>query len=84
MKNEIQKAIDQVGQDAIQRYLPKGMKLNPCAIHGHYLTHYTDSLAVCPLCIKTGTGEGVTATQVEHWINLKDSVQAMTGFRPQG
>lgn len=71
-RNHIQKAIDQIGLESISRYLPKGYKLCPCDLHGAYLTHYTAKEPLCPLCIKTGGGEGVTATQVEHYIDLRD------------
>lgn len=80
----LQKSIEQIGMEAVQRYLPKGAKLHPCDMHGHFLAHYKDSSPTCPLCITTGTGEGTTATTIEHWINIKDNVQATTGYRPQG
>lgn len=73
--NAIQKSIDQIGLEAMVRYLPKGMKLHPCDMHGHFLTHYTNTEPLCPLCIKHDpSAEGTTATQVEHWIDLRDGI----------
>ena len=84
IQSGLQKSIDQLGMELVTRYLPKGMKIHPCDLHGHYLAHYKEPDPVCPLCIKTGGGEGTSATDIEHWINIKDNVQAATGFRPQG
>jgi hypothetical protein len=73
--NHIQKAIDQIGMDIVTRYLPKGMKLYPCDIHGYFLAHYTEDKPTCPLCIKHDpVAEGTTATQVEHWIDIKNGI----------
>jgi hypothetical protein len=73
LRNEIQKSIDQIGQETVARYLPRGMKLHPCDIHGYFLSHYKDSNPTCPLCIShDATADGTTATQVEHYINLRD------------
>lgn len=78
-KNAIQKSIDQIGLEATVRYLPKGMKLYPCDIHGHYLAHYTDRMALCPLCIEHNPeAEGTTATQVEHFIDIRDAIAPPT------
>jgi hypothetical protein len=75
MKNGIQKSIDQLGQATVERYLPKGMKLYPCDIHGHFLEHYSNKEPVCPLCISHNPkAEGTPATQVEHFINIRDMV----------
>lgn len=83
--NDLQKSIDQIGMEGVVKYLPKGMSLHPCDLHGHFLTHYTDKQPTCPLCIKQDpSANGTNATEVEHWIDLKDTVQATTGFRPQG
>lgn len=76
-KNNLQKAIDQVGLEAVVRYLPKGMSLHNCTMHGKYLAHYTtpaDKLT-CPLCnFPTQDGNGTTATEVEHYIDIRDAV----------
>ncbi len=80
----LQKSIDQIGIDAVTRYLPKGAKLHSCPLHGHFLAHYKDVDPTCAMCTSTGAGEGTTATQMEHWIDMKDEVQHTVGFRPQG
>lgn len=73
-KNALQKAIDGIGEDCVRRYLPKGMKMCNCDMHGKYLAHYTVDNPVCPICaIHTGNGDGTTATQVEHYIDLRDN-----------
>lgn len=72
--NNIQKSIDQIGIMAVARYLPKGMKLQPCDMHGHFLTHYSTKEPLCPLCVThSDVAEGTTATQVEHYIDLRDA-----------
>jgi hypothetical protein len=75
--NGLQKAIDQLGELTVARYLPKGMKLHPCLVHGHFLAHYKDANPVCPLCIpstESGNGNGTTSEEVELFINLKDAI----------
>lgn len=73
MKNDIQKSIDQIGLGAVTRYLPKGMKLCDCDIHGKFLCHYSDSNPMCPLCANvTNSGNGQDATQTELAINFRD------------
>lgn len=72
--NNLQKAIDQIGMMGVQKYLPKGMKLHPCDLHGHFLSHYSDSNPTCPLCIKHDPqAEGTTATEMELFIDLRDA-----------
>ncbi|MNP37019.1 hypothetical protein D3C76_1304430 [compost metagenome] len=73
-RNHIQKALDQAGP-GILRYLPRGMKLHNCDIHGIYGCHYTDQGPCCPICSSTlSTGNGVTASDVELYIDLRDSM----------
>lgn len=77
-KNEIQKAIDQIGMVGVVRYLPKGMKLHNCEMHGMYLNHYSAKEPNCPICASSTSGcggNGTTATEIEHLIDLKDKVQ---------
>jgi hypothetical protein len=77
--NEIQKAINQLGEITVGRYLPKGAKLHDCDMHGKYLAHYTDSSALCPMCIKHDPrAEGTTATEVELYIDLRDMLAPAT------
>lgn len=73
-KNGLQKAIDQIGEIGVLRYLPKGLKLHNCDIHGKYLAHYKQDNPLCPLCpAPTGNGNGTTATEVEHLIELRNN-----------
>jgi hypothetical protein len=74
-KNGLQKSIDQIGLEGVVKYLPKGMKLHPCDLHGHFLSHYSDTNPTCPLCIShSPVAEGVTATEVEHYIDIRDMI----------
>jgi len=77
-KNGIQKSIDQMGMEGVIRYLPKGMKLYDCPIHGKFVAHYKDANPLCPLCIApSGDGNGTTASDVELFIDLQKQKQAM-------
>jgi hypothetical protein len=74
-KNAIQKSIDQIGMEAVTRYLPRGVKLYPCDIHGHFLAHCKNEMPICPLCVQHNhEAEGTTATEVEHFINVRDAI----------
>ena len=75
--------VKSIGVDGVQKYLPKGMKLNYCDLHGHYLQHYSGD-GLCPLC--TGhnpEADGTTATQVEHYIDIRDAIDPTSGTNPQ-
>lgn len=76
--SNLQKAIDQIGQEVIlERYQPKGMKLHFCQIHGAFLSHYSDKNPECTTCremMASNEGNGTTATQVEHFINIRDMI----------
>lgn len=81
MKNNIQKAVDQIGELTVLRYLPKGMKLHDCPMHGKFLAHYKDENPLCPLCnMDSGSGNGTTATDMQHYIEIRDAVQQGTGI----
>jgi hypothetical protein len=72
----LQEAIDQIGLDAVRKSLA-GIPLGFCDLHGHYLIVNAEQPR-CPLCPNP---EGVTATQVEHYINLDPAHQL--GTNPQ-
>jgi len=76
----IQKSIEQIGLETVTKYLPKGMKLCQCDMHGGYLAHYTDKNPLCPLCqVATNAGNGTTASEVELYIDLHDMIQNALG-----
>lgn len=81
-KHPMEDVIKSIGIDGAQKYLPKGMKLLYCDLHGHYLQHYkTDGL--CPLCVAhDAKAEGTTATEVEHYINIRDLIDPTNGTNP--
>jgi hypothetical protein len=76
--NTIQKAINEIGEEGVSRYLPKGMKLCNCHMHGKYLAHYSDKNPLCPLCTQStvsGEGNGTTASDVELFIDIRDAIK---------
>lgn len=76
-KNGLQKVIDQVGELYVKKSITHaGMSIGFCDVHGHYA--FT-SASTCPLCPKAN---GDTTTEVEHYINLRESV-GMDGTNPQ-
>lgn len=85
LHKSIEAVLGQLGTEAFNRYLPKGMRLHNCAVHGNYLAHYSspaDKLS-CPTCsIATTNGNGTTATAVQHYIDMRDQVERETGYRP--
>ena len=71
----LQKSIDQIGLETVTRYLPKGMKLHNCEMHGMYASHYKETSPLCPICPSINPeGNGTTASQVELFIDLKDAI----------
>lgn len=77
-KNGLQKSIDQIGEFNTLRYLPKGMKICNCDVHGSYLAHYKTENPTCPLCpLQDPSANGTNATEMEHYIDIKDVVQGI-------
>ena len=67
-RNGIQDAVEQLGEDSVRRLL-SGMALTNCTVHGHHVG------STCPSCAKAvqypiGSGEGTTASEVEHYISM--------------
>lgn len=77
MVNELQKAIDQIGFDAVRKSIPQAI-IGLCDMHGHYMSS-SNTESKCPGCMATpsGMGNGVTASDVEHYIDLRDGMAAM-------
>ena len=80
--NELQKSIDQIGLDAVIGVIRPHGKLEFCDMHGYYAVQgvNADSTSeACPLCTEhTQEGEGTRASDVELFIDLKDSLKAAT------
>lgn len=74
MKNNIQNAIDQVGMDAVSKSIG-AVALHNCDVHGMYLANEDG----CPLCPKAN---GTSATEVEHYIDIKELVDPTSGINP--
>ena len=69
-KNELQKAVDQLGKDTVEKSI--GVPVSCCDVHGCYVGD------TCPLCPKAnGTG----ANDVEHFIDMNPMQQL--GTNPQ-
>lgn len=78
--NELQKAVNQIGYDAVSKAIPLGARLGNCDIHGVYMVN-SEAEICCPICPNTPPANGTTATQVEHFINV-NPMQAV-GTNPQ-
>lgn len=75
VRNNIQKAIDQVGYEAVMKSMG-GIQLGNCTMHGQYAMV---SDGTCPICPNPN---GTTPTEVEHYINIKDMVDPASGANP--
>lgn len=84
--NTIQKSINQIGIDAIVGIVRPHGNLEFCDMHGYYAVDHpsiTDepasTIVTCPICSShTQEGEGTRASEVELFIDLKDSLNAAT------
>jgi hypothetical protein len=81
MKTELQKAIDQIGEEAVSKSIPKGASIGRCQLHGSYLM-MADSQGSCPICPAMPDANGTDASDVEHYINVREIV-GMDGANPQ-
>ena len=76
-KTNLQKTIEQIGYNAVSKSITHaGMAIGFCDVHGHYAFTASNT---CPLCPKPN---GDTATDIEHYINLRESV-GIDGTNPQ-
>ena len=84
--NGLQKAVDQIGIVCIrEKYEPKGFKVCNCEVHGYYLAPAGEENPQCPRCqevVEVPGGNGTTATEVEHYINVRDMVVPPTNPHP--
>lgn len=84
--NEIQKSIDQIGLDAVVGIIRPHGNLEFCDMHGYYALEYpgitdepTSTVVTCPMCLKHNPkAEGTPASEVELFIDLRDSLNAAT------
>lgn len=72
----LQKAIDQIGMDAVIKSLGSGVALGYCDVHGHYAVPMREStgdnelpIEGCTLC-PPNLANGTSATEVELYIDL--------------
>ena len=82
MKNELQKAIEQIGYEAVRKAIPVGAKMGNCDLHGMYMMAPDATALCCPSCPNLPDPNGVTATDVEHYINIKDALDPSSGDNP--
>jgi hypothetical protein len=80
-KNGLQKAIDQIGKDAVIKAIPMGSRIGMCDLHGAYMVHSSSELC-CPICPATPPANGETPTEVEHYIDLKNLLDPASGTNP--
>lgn len=73
-KNELQKAVDQIGIDAVVKAIPSGTRIGMCDMHGAYMVN-SESELTCPICPAIPAPNGVTATEVELYIDIRDALQ---------
>ncbi len=82
MADHINELVKSIGIGTVERYLPRGMKLGYCDMHGHYLKHYTSD-GICPQCIgHDPKSDGTTASDMEHYIEIRQAL-GMDGINPQ-
>lgn len=75
--NQLQKIINQVGYEAVAKSITHaGMSIGFCDLHGHY--NFTSS-ASCPTCPNPN---GTDATEVEHYIDIKEAISPTAGTNP--
>lgn len=76
-KSMLQVAIDQLGIETVSKSISHaGMSIGFCDLHGHYGFTTNKSCPACP------SANGVTATEVEHYINVREAV-GIDGTNPQ-
>lgn len=87
--NEIQKSVDQIGLDAVIGIVRPHGSLKFCDMHGYYAVQGNKqmnedgteeiSTETCPLCtVHSQEGEGTRASEVELFIDLRDSLNNAT------
>lgn len=75
MKNNIQTAIDQVGIEAVSKSIG-AVALGNCDLHGMYAVVGDTG---CPLC---PNANGTTASEVEHFLDIKALYDPTSGHNP--
>ena len=79
--NHLQKAIDQLGMEAVQKSLGP-IAIGRCSIHGAYAYNIVKagmSAAPCPICpsipsTPSGMGNGDTASDVQLYIDVTNTL----------
>ena len=82
MKNGLQKAIEQIGEASVLKSIPTGARICRCDLHGHYMVMADITQPMCPLCPATPPNNGTTATEVEHYIDIREAI-GNDGINPQ-
>lgn len=75
MKNNIQNAIDQLGIETVSKSLGH-TALGNCDLHGMYAIVGEPT---CPLC---PNANGTTASEVEHFLDIKQAFDPTSGHNP--
>lgn len=78
--NGIDEAIEQIGFDRVLKSM-KVEGIGYCDVHGSYGMVKDNNL--CPLCPHdNNAGNGTTASEVEHYLDVKELVDYTTGHNP--
>lgn len=80
-KSGLQKAIDQIGEDAVRKSIPLGAKIGMCDLHGAYMVNIGSEM-VCPICPTVPEPNGTNATDIDHYIDVKEFVDPTSGINP--
>jgi len=78
--SQLHKALTEIEGQIGKSYLPRGMKIATCPIHGNYLAHYSQANASCPQCatvLASSAANGDDASSMYHEIDMRqDAMQA--------
>lgn len=60
-KSGVHECVEQLGMN----FVPAGMKLHPCDLHGYFLATADNENPICPLCVQVpNEANGTTASDV--------------------
>lgn len=84
MKNGLQAVIDQIGIDSVRKSMG-AIHIGQCDAHGSYGYNPSSTTAghdLCPLCPHLENSNGTSATEVEHYLDIKAAIDPTDGNNP--
>jgi hypothetical protein len=72
-KTVLQSVIEQIGDSIINKSIPMGARIGRCQLHGAYLI-LGGNEPNCPICPSLPSANGTDATEVEHYIDINQSI----------